>query len=150
MKKAFLLISTVFILLFTGCKIQQVAGPYIPAKSESKAKNKTEDNVANTSPATLTVAAKPVTRTEQFTLLKGEDTKALHTYHVVIGSFGVETNARRLQSLMRPDYQPIIVRNSKGMYRVLLISYDDYDDAHKKIDEVRAQFPDAWVLIQKK
>jgi hypothetical protein len=34
------------------------------------------------------------------------------------------------------------------MYRVLLMTYDTYNEAKTKIAEVRSQFPDAWVLIR--
>ena len=49
-----------------------------------------------------------------------------------------------------PDYNPIIVVNEKGMFRVILISYKTYEQAKEKISEIVDRFPDAWVLIQEK
>ena len=90
-----------------------------------------------------------VTRAEKFEIIEEQkDVVVLKKYHVVIGSFGNKDNALRLQAQMRPQYEPIIVRNEKGMYRVLLMTYDMYKEAKAKITEVKDQFPDAWVLIK--
>ena len=90
-----------------------------------------------------------VTRAEKFEVIEEQkDVVVLKKYHVVIGSFGNKDNALRLQAQMRPQYEPIIVCNEKGMYRVLLMTYDMYKEAKAKITEVKDQFPDAWVLIK--
>ena len=90
-----------------------------------------------------------VTHAEKFEVIEEQkDVVVLKKYHVVIGSFGNKDNALRLQAQMRPQYEPIIVRNEKGMYRVLLMTYDMYKEAKAKITEVKDQFPDAWVLIK--
>ncbi len=95
------------------------------------------------------VVEKEVTRAEKFEVIEEQrDIVVLKKYHVVIGSFGNKDNALRLQSQMRPQYEPIIVQNDRGMYRVLLMTYDTYVEAKNKIAEVRTQFPDAWVLIK--
>lgn len=91
-----------------------------------------------------------VPRVESFEIVEGQGNVELKTYHVVIGSFGKHSNALNLQADMRPDYQPVLVVNERGMYRVLLISYDTYAEAKNKIKEIKNEFPDAWVLIQKK
>ena len=94
------------------------------------------------------VEEKEVTRAEKFEVIEEQkDVVVLKKYHVVIGSFGNKDNALRLQAQMRPQYNPIIVRNDKGMYRVLLMTYDTYKEAKTKIAEIRDQFPDAWVLV---
>ena len=95
------------------------------------------------------VEEKEVTRAEKFEVIEEQkDVVVLKKYHVVIGSFGNKDNALRLQAQMKPQYEPIIVINEKGMYRVLLMTYDTYKEAKTKIAEVRDQFPDAWVLIR--
>lgn len=96
------------------------------------------------------VVENEVTRSEKFTVVEGQGNVELKTYHVVIGSFGKQENAINLQSQMRPDYEPILVVNERGMYRVLLISYDTYQEAKAKIVEIQDQFPDAWCLVQQK
>lgn len=100
-------------------------------------------------PAPEVVEEKEVTRAEKFEVIEEQkDVVVLKKYHVVIGSFGNKDNALRLQGQMKPQYEPIIVRNEKGMYRVLLMTYDTYKEAKTKITEIREQFPDAWVLIK--
>lgn len=100
-------------------------------------------------PKVEVVEEKEVTRAEKFEVIEEQkDVVVLKKYHVVIGSFGNKDNALRLQAQMRPQYEPIIVRNDKGMYRVLLMTYDTYNEAKTKITEVRAQFADAWILIR--
>ena len=100
-------------------------------------------------PAPEVVEEKEVTRAEKFEVIEEQkDVVVLKKYHVVIGSFGNKDNALRLQGQMKPQYEPIIVRNEKGMYRVLLMTYDTYKEAKTKIVEIREQFPDAWVLIK--
>ena len=100
-------------------------------------------------PAPEVVEEKEVTRAEKFEVIEEQkDVVVLKKYHVVIGSFGNKDNALRLQGQMKPQYEPIIVRNEKGMYRVLLMTYDTYKEAKTKITEIREHFPDAWVLIR--
>lgn len=89
-----------------------------------------------------------VTRFERFTVVEGQGNVELKTYHVVIGSFGKQENAVNLQSQMKPEYEPILVVNERGMYRVLLVSFDTYQEAKEKIAEILDQFPDAWCLVQ--
>ena len=99
-------------------------------------------------PAPEVVEEKEVIRAEKFEVIEEQkDVVVLKKYHVVIGSFGNKDNALRLQGQMKPQYEPIIVRNEKGMYRVLLMTYDTYKEAKTKITEIREQFPDAWVLV---
>lgn len=92
---------------------------------------------------------KEVTRAEKFDVVEGQTAVALKNYHVVIGSFGMKANALNLQVQMRPQYNPILVVNENGLFRVLIASYDTYSEARALINEIKSQFPDAWVLIQK-
>ena len=98
-------------------------------------------------PTPVVEEEKEVTRAEKFEVVEGQTNVVLKKYHVVIGSFGNKDNALRLQSQMRPQYQPILVQNDRGMYRVLLMTYDTYKEAKTKVVEVREQFPDAWILV---
>lgn len=162
------------LLAFCSCKVQNAPGAYIPAEGDRPAKTtlvKKEEPKPDETPKPAEVAVveetpavepekeaapavvepeKEVTRTEVFSVVEGESDSDLKTYHVVIGSFKNQDNAKRLQARMRPDFKPIIVINEHGMYRVLLASYDDYASAKQKINDIKSQFADAWVLVQKK
>lgn len=139
-------------LLLGGCKVKESAGAYRPAEDTKKGQSTADlKSKANTQTATESVAEMPdKIRSESFKVVDGEDATALKTYNVVIGSFQNRANAQGLQSLMKGDYAPIIVINEQGMFRVILISYDDYVTAKQKIAQIKSQFDDAWVLVQKK
>lgn len=168
-----LLALALVVMMCAACKVQKAPGAYVPAegkkaeqvqlaqkevKEEPKVEETKPEPVVETKkeePAPVVVETpKPVeqevTRAENFSVVEGEDAEDLKNYHVVIGSFKSQDNAKRLQASMRPDYKPIIVVNEQGMYRVLLASYDDYASAKAKIVEIRSRFSDAWVLVQKK
>lgn len=112
-----------------------------------------EEPVVKPAPSEVLVSPvkeKEVTRAEKFDVVEGQTSVVLKNYHVVIGSFGMKTNALNLQSQMRPQYNPILVVNENGLFRVLLDSYDTYNEARNKINQIKSQFPDAWILIQKR
>lgn len=153
MKSYALVISLLSLTLFLGgCKVKEAAGPYRPAEDTKKSEN-AANLKRNVNPPPV---AEPVSegadkiRSESFKVVDGEDATALKTYNVVIGSFQNRANAQGLQSLMKGEYAPIIVINEQGMFRVILISYDDYVTAKQKIAQIKTQFDDAWVLVQKK
>jgi cell division protein FtsN len=93
-----------------------------------------------------------VTRNENFSLAEGEtNTDALKfKYHVVVGSFTKQTNAKGLQTTLNKEgNKAVVVVNEKGMFRVLITSVNDYKQAHVFIKNIATRFPDAWVLVQK-
>jgi len=92
-----------------------------------------------------------VTRQERFTIVEGQKGAELKDYNVVIGSFGKKDNAERLKSEMSSsEYKPVIVVNERGMFRVILATFDTYQEAKAKIAEILEEFPDAWCLVQLK
>lgn len=92
-----------------------------------------------------------VTRQEKFTVVAGQKDAELKEYNVVIGSFGKKDNAERLKNEMSgADYKPVIVVNERGMFRVILASFDTYQEAKAKIADILEEFPDAWCLVQLK
>lgn len=92
-----------------------------------------------------------VTRQEKFTIVEGQRGAELKEYNVVIGSFGKKDNAERLKSEMSgSEYKPVIVVNERGMFRVILASYETYLEAKSKIGDILEEFPDAWCLVQLK
>ena len=102
-------------------------------------------------PAPVTPKVEVKVRQESFTAVdKKDEAMAQKHYHVVVGSFGKQDNATRLRSLLASQgYTPIVVVNEAGMYRVIIISCETYDEAHKVANVVRATYPDAWILSQK-
>lgn len=91
-----------------------------------------------------------VTRNENFTLVDGESSAFKNKYHVVVGSFSKPENARGLQTTLKSEgNSALVVKNEKGMFRVLIASFNDYYKAHDRIKQISGRFPDAWVLVQK-
>ncbi len=138
-----------------------VAGLTTSCKSKQKVVNITGADIEavdnRTEPAPVVqkeeVIEKPeVTRGESFHLAEGEEITSTFNrkYHVVVGSFGVRDNAKRLQStLIGEGNDALMVINEQGMYRVIVSSYDDYSQARNRISQLSSRFPDAWVLRQK-
>lgn len=92
-------------------------------------------------------------REEKISLAEGEKNEETMTkaFHIVVGSFSKKENADNLQASYRPAYEPTIVVNEQGMFRVLLLSFDDYASAKKTILEISKSIPaDSWILRQKK
>lgn len=149
MKKifGFLLMVSVMVFSVTSCKSKQkvveISGSDISA--------------AETKPAAKPVVVNQVesnerTINESFRLADGESGSDAFNrkYHVVVGSFSVQANAKNLQRTLNSEgNSAIIVINEKGMYRVLIASYNEYAQARARISEINTRFPDAWVLVQK-
>lgn len=146
----------VVILATSACKTKQKIAE-IPAGANIEATTPKISSVPTTptysTPVAETKAAvseNEVTRNENFSLVDGEAGSLNYKYHVVVGSFGKQTNAKGLQSTLKAEgNKALIVVNEKGMYRVLISSFNDYNQAHARIKEISNRFPDAWVLVQK-
>ena len=73
----------------------------------------------------------------------------LKNYSVVVGSFSVVANAEGLQQrLQNAGYASQIVKNEdRNMYRVIASTFDSKADAVQSRDQLRATYPDAWLLF---
>lgn len=151
MKKifGFLLMAALIGFSATSCKSKQkvveISGSDISA---------TTTETKETPPPVVVNEVESNERTinESFKLADGETNNAAFArrYHVVVGSFGVQSNAKNLQrTLNNEGNNAIIVVNEQGMYRVLIASYDEYAQARARINQISSRFPDAWVLRQK-
>ena len=84
-------------------------------------------------------------RQERVSMVSGNGLKA---FSVVVGSFGLVSNAEGLQQRLRDaGYQAQIVKNEdRNMYRVVAATFDSKADAARSRDQLRATYPDAWLL----
>lgn len=104
------------------------------------------------------VEAKPVTETrvvdnldnvsvrqESVLLISGS---GLRNFSVIVGSFGLISNAEGLQQRLKAaGYDAQIVKNEdKNMYRVVATTFANKADAVMSRDQLRATYPDAWLL----
>jgi cell division protein FtsN len=156
MKRLFIIFLSLFLL---SCSIPRVVGPYRVVKAKPTKEVKATQPVQVEQPTqTVQVEPKPQedivdktnVREETFSMVTISDASKLKTYSVVVGSFSNGSNAKNLKSRLEPAYAPIIVINSSGMYRVLLVSCYTYEEAKKRVAEIADQFSDAWILVQKR
>lgn len=143
-----LLMSAVILAGATSCKSKQkvvnISGSDIEAsekRTESQPVVVEEEMESN-----------ETMRGEKFNMADGETNSSAFNkkYHVVVGSFGVQSNAKNLQRTLNSEgNSAIVVVNEQGMFRVLIASYDEYAQARNRINQINTRFPDAWVLIQK-
>jgi len=148
-----ILALAVVMLATSACKTKQkVAEIPAGAKVTASAPKAVTTPVVTTPVVTTPVVSneKEVVRNENFSLVDGEKDALKNKYHVVVGSFTKQTNAQGLQkTLIAEGNRALIVLNEKGMYRVLIASFNDYNEAHARIKEIVNRFADAWVLVQK-
>ena len=147
----FFLALAIVAMTGTACKSKQkvaeIKGADIPATTTTTPTVTTP--VVNTTPEVVSSEAE-VTRNETFSLSDGDAAALKFRYHVVVGSFKSQTNAKGLQStLLSEGNQAIIVINEQGWYRVLIASFNEYSQARSKINQIKPRFADAWVLVQK-
>lgn len=162
--KKILLMGTALCMVFamSSCKSKESAYK----KAYEKAKAQQEVTTTTTTPQQTTpVAVAPTTtttttpqadysnvsvRTENVTLVSGP---ALKAYSVVVGSFGVKSNASGLaNTLAGKGYTPRVVQattTNGTMYRVVATSYDTKGEAASSRAALEGQYPGAWLLYQK-
>ena len=134
----------------TSCKSKQKVTEISGANVEATAKTNTAAATASTTATAATETEK--TRNEKFSMAEGEtNTAAFNSkYHVVVGSFSIQQNAKNLQRTLNSEgNNALVVVNEQGMFRVLIASFNEYTQARERINQINTRFPDAWVLVQK-
>lgn len=151
-------------IAFTSCKSQESA--YKKMYEKAKAQEEQQTAASNTQDqATVTpmvtkqanqttvsnVDNTPV-RSENVTLISGT---GLKQFSVVVGSFGLKSNAEGMQSLLKQGgYDAQIVFNPQNnMYRVISGTYDNKGEAVQSRDAIRGskfnKNSDSWLLFKK-
>ena len=146
-------------MAFTSCKSSESAykKAYEKAKQYDTAQQAPEQPAAQDA-VVAPIEAKPATETrvvdnldnvsvrqENVSLVSGSGLKA---FSVVVGSFSVRANADGLQQRLRDaGYEAQIVKNeSNNMFRVVASTFSDKLGAVNSRDQLRATYPDAWLL----
>lgn len=131
------------IVLAVGCKTQKIAPKPEPAKEET--------SVSTTAPATDSSVK---SKEEKVTAAQGEASDfGSKRFYVILGSFSVYENAQNFKKqLMQENFQPGILVNENGLYRVSVNSFDDETMARSRVSEIRqkyTKYSDVWLLIKK-
>ena len=150
-------------LAFTSCKSSESA--YRKAYEKAKAQEASGVTDPNQGTEEIAVVApvveKPATETvvvdnadnvpvrqESLSVVNGA---GLKSFSVLVGSFSVQANAEGLQSTLRSQgYDAQVAYNSANqMYRVVAATFDTKPEAVNSRNELRSQYPDAWLLYSK-
>lgn len=165
MKRSFYWILIPAALAIASCKTVHPAGiyekaPAVNPQNQSSTVISSPTVTSNATPAPAvsqntassgSAAVKEDVRKEAFTLAPTETNQnPIHMkYNVVVGSFENQSNAQRLEATLKAEGKnPSIVINSKGMYRVIIESYNDYAQATQAKLNLQNRFPGAWLLVQ--
>ena len=149
-------------MAFTGCKSSESA--YKKAYDKAKANEATEVRTEPEQtyvPEVTQVVETPVTQTQVVdnmdnTPVRQEavsvvDGAGLKNFSVVVGSFSVRANAEGVQQRLKSaGYQAQLAYNQeRNMYRVGASTFDSKNDAVNSRNQLRATYPDAWLLFAK-
>ena len=149
-------------MAFTGCQSSESA--YKKAYDKAKANEATEVRTEPEQtyvPEVTQVVETPVTQTQVVdnmdnTPVRQEavsvvDGAGLKNFSVVVGSFSVRANAEGVQQRLKSaGYQAQLAYNQeRNMYRVVASTFDSKNDAVNSRNQLRATYPDAWLLFAK-
>ena len=149
-------------MAFTGCKSSESA--YKKAYDKAKANEATEVRTEPEQtyvPEVTQVVETPVTQTQVVdnmdnTPVRQEavsvvDGAGLKNFSVVVGSFSVRANAEGVQQRLKSaGYQAQLAYNQeRNMYRVVASTFDSKNDAVNSRNQLRATYPDGWLLCAK-
>ena len=147
-------------MAFTSCKSSESA--YKKAYEKAKAQEAAAVETSTEANVVAPVEEKPIdevrvvdnadnvqVRQEQVSLIDGS---GLKNFSVVVGSFSLRANADGLQQrLKEAGYDAQIVKNTdRNMFRVVASTFADKASAAQSRNELRAKYPDAWLLFNAK
>ena len=146
-------------MAFTSCKSSESAYKKAYEKAKQYDTQSAQQEAAQAQEAVVApVEAKPAdqarvvdnldnisVRQESVQLIHGN---GLNAFSVVVGSFGLLSNAESLyQRLKDAGYDAQVVKNEdKNMYRVVASSFAEKASAVSSRDQLRNTYPDAWLL----
>ncbi len=150
-------------MALTGCKSSESAykKAYEKAKAQETAQQTAPQEAAEANVVTP-VVEKPANegqvvdnadnvqvRQEAVSLIDGS---GLKNFSVVVGSFSLKANADGLQQRLKDKgYDAQVVKNEgRNMYRVVATTFDGKSEAAASRNELRATYPDAWLLYNGK
>lgn len=147
-------------LAFTSCKSQESAYKKAYLKAQANSEQPTQPAQEET-PVVAPIETKTATettvvdnmdnvsvRSEDFTVVSGPGVK---NFSVVVGSFSLKANAEGLQRTLNDAGRTaqIVYNSVRGLYRVVASTFDSKADAASSRDQLRGQYPDAWLLYKK-
>lgn len=153
-------------LAFTSCGAQKESA-YKKAYEKAKAQEENRTTTAQPEQPAATVTPLVTKQADQATVTNTDNTQVrqedvtvingagLQQFSVVVGSFGLKSNAEGLQSLLKQaGYDAQIAYNAAAnMYRVISGTYADKNQAVQSRNAIRGskfnKNSDAWLLFKK-
>ena len=147
---------------FTSCGSSEKAYRKMYEKAQVADANNTATEQPTEEVAVVTpVVEKPATETVvvdntdnvpvrqgNYSVVNGAGLKA---FSVVVGSYSVQANAEGMQGqLKNKGYDAQVAYDaSTRMYRVVASTFDTKNEAVQSRNQIRGQYPDAWLLYNK-
>jgi cell division protein FtsN len=132
------LVLVTLLLIGVSCKPKQSAYKQVYEAAKEREMQQTAPQ-----PVTVVKDASPLppvefsVRKERVEPVYPTDAAVLKRFSVVIAALGVKLNAESLKSRMENEgHQVILAQNEQGMYRVIVASYDDKEQAVARRDEI--------------
>lgn len=138
----FALVLAALLVLGTSCKPKQSAYKQVYEAAKEREMQQTASQ-----PAVVVKDASPLppvevsVRKEKVEPVYPTDAAGLKKFSVVIASLSVKLNAESLKARMENEgYNVILAQNEQGMYRVIVASYDNKDQAATRRDEIYSTY----------
>ncbi|MBR3521498.1 MAG: SPOR domain-containing protein [Prevotella sp.] len=130
---------------YEKAKAQEQSQPQYPTAQQAPVVTPLEQPAQQ--PSYQTPTENVSVRSENVSVISG---KGLKAYSVVVGSFGVRSNAEGLQNtLNRAGYDAQVAYNAeRNMYRVIVSTFDNKESAVQSRNSIRSTYPDAWLLYR--
>jgi len=94
-----------------------------------------------------------VIREEKVRVVEQKGNEPVYKYYVILGSFKVIENARKFRDeIVKEKFEPVILENENGLYRVSVNAFNDEMQARERIGQIRKQYEkynDVWLLARK-
>lgn len=112
-----------------------------------------EDETVAPKPKPQAETKKVVVREEKVKVIESEPDKSTFKFYVIIGSFRIIENAKNYKTQLKEEgFQPTILENENGLYRVSVKGINEELTARNEIAQIRSKFNnhnDVWLLISK-
>lgn len=124
---------------------ENTASEPVPDENIEGMNEETQPEEATPPPVEKPVKETPVKPTKQTTNVGKADTGL--AYHVIAGSFGSESNAKRMAAnLQAKGFPDASIMQNNGMYRVSVKGYGSLNEAMNAAKSMQGDISGAWVL----
>ncbi len=160
-KHFFLCVGICAALSFSSCKSSESAYKKAYEKAKAAEAAMQQEPVAVEPTTTVVAPVAPTTPATQATVVDNNDNvnvrqeklnvldgAGLQEFSVVVGAFGLKANAEGMVSQLRSQgYSAQLAYNTeRNLYRVIASTHSTKSDAVISRDNLRATYPDAWLL----